>query len=105
MAIVSIGTQTTTGLMLGLQPLANRRFILGEIGSAPDVFVRSVSFGTVVFGGVHSISGVDRIHPGTRQVDTSIPRNIADPQNEIMIDLYGMKYENVTTPIVYQFWS
>jgi len=105
MAIVSIGTQTTTGLMLGVNPYANSRFILGEIGSAPDIFVKSVSFGKVVFGGVHSISGVASIYPGTRVLDNTIPNHATDPQKSIMTDYYGVKYENTITPLPYQFWS
>jgi hypothetical protein len=107
MAIVSIGTQTTTGLMLGLTPYNLSKVVYGGIQSQsaePRPLV-GTAVGKIIYGGIQSQSGVASIYPGTRVLENTIPNHATDPQKQIITEVYGVKYENVTTPLVYQFWS
>lgn len=107
MAIVSIGTQTTTGLMLGLTPYNLSKVVYGgrqSYSAAPGPVV-GISLGKTIFGGIQSQSGVESIYPGTRQIDKYIQNDIADHQKEIITEYYGVKYENILTALPYQFWS
>jgi hypothetical protein len=100
MAIVSIGTQTTTQSLSGSS--VSTRFVIGE-NSAPYNFINLVTNSKTVFA--RNSSGIALVNIGTRHDDKYIENGFIQPNTQIEIELFADVYSNTVTPIIYQFWS
>jgi hypothetical protein len=100
MAIVSIGTQTTTQSLSGSS--VSTRFVIGE-NSAPYNFINLVTNSKTVFA--RNSSGVSLVNIGTRRDDKYIENGFIQPNKQIGVEFFADVYSNTVTPIIYQFWS
>ena len=100
MAIVSIGTQTTTQSLSGSS--VSTRFVLGE-NSRSYNSINLATNGKTVF--MRNSSGVSLVNIGTRRDDKYIEKGFAQPNKIVEVESFGKVYSNTITPIIYQFWS
>ncbi len=100
MAIVSIGTQTSTRSLMSSG--VSTRFVLGE-NSGPYDLINYVSIGKTIFA--RNSSGMSLVNIGTRQDDKYIENGLVQPNKQIKVESFSDVYSNSVTPIIYQFWS
>jgi len=100
MAIVSIGTQTTTQSLSG--SIVSTRFVLGE-NSASYNFINLVTNSKTVF--MRNSSPMSLVNIGTSHDDKYLEKGFIQPNKQIEVELFADVYSNTTTPIIYQFWS
>jgi hypothetical protein len=101
MAIVSIGTQTTTQSLSGISVAT--RFVTVSRNSTPYNFINLVTNSKTVFA--RNSSAVSLVNIGTRHDDKYIENGFIQPNKKIEVELFGDVYSNTVTPIIYQFWS
>ena len=100
MAIVSIGTQTTTASLLNSG--IGVRFIVGD-NSRPFNLVNLVTNSKTIFA--RNNSAVALVVGPAAMDDKYLEKGFLQPINELATELYADIYSNTITPIPYQFWS
>lgn len=100
MAIVSIGTQTTTQSLSG--SIVSTRFVVGDDYASYDL-INQMSIGKTVF--MNNASGMSLVNIGTRHDDKYQEKGFVQPNKILEVESFGDVYSNTVTPIIYQFWS
>ena len=100
MAIVSLGTQTTTSSLSGT--IVSTRFVLANNDRTYNL-INLVTNSKTVF--MRNSSGVALVNIGTRQDDKYIENSFIEPNKKIEVEFFADVYSNTVTPIIYQFWS
>lgn len=100
MAIVSIGTQSTTQSLLNSG--IGVRFIVGD-NSRPFNIVNLVTNSKTVFARNNSAVGL--VVGPAAMADKYVEKGFLQPTAEQSVEFYADIYANTITPIPYQFWS
>ena len=105
MAIVSIGTQTTTASLLGTVATVRSIIFKTPTGGWDNVLVGINAFSKTIYGGPQSYSGANPGPITVGSTNTYVVKGFYQPQKITYIDLYGNLYNNTITTPPYQFWS